>query len=118
MTNDEFIRQIFDELLTNLHSKIRQKFVFSELIRARVVGSLCSRDFRAFPPGFLAGQRSGAGFFLLSSVPRRARSRTASVVAGLVGPKRVAPFPLPATVDPFSDFFPGGTSVPPCTLPH
>ena len=27
MTNDEFIRQIFDELLTNLHSKIRQKFV-------------------------------------------------------------------------------------------
>ena len=30
MTNDEFIRQILDELLTNLHSKIRQnssKFV-------------------------------------------------------------------------------------------
>ena len=27
MTNDEFIRQIFDELLTNLHSKIRQNSV-------------------------------------------------------------------------------------------
>ena len=83
-----------------------------------MVGSLCSRDFRAFPPGFLAGQRSGAGFFLLSSVPRRARSRTAPVVAGPLGPKRVAPFPLPATVDTFSDFFPDGTSVPHCTSTH
>ena len=33
MTNDEFIRQIFDELLTNLHSKIRQNS--SKLVRVR-----------------------------------------------------------------------------------
>ena len=33
MTNDEFIRQIFDELLTNLHSKIRQNS--SKFVRVR-----------------------------------------------------------------------------------
>ena len=33
MTNDEFIRRIFDELLTNLHSKIRQNS--SKLVTVR-----------------------------------------------------------------------------------
>ena len=31
MTNDEFIRQIFDELLTNLHNKIENSSKFVKI---------------------------------------------------------------------------------------
>ena len=46
MTNDEFIRQIFDELLTNLHSKIRQNS--SKLVRVRQNSSLIVKSSSKF----------------------------------------------------------------------
>ena len=83
MTNDEFIRQIFDELLTNLHSKIRRaeagsalpiasdgRHFFGPLPRRYFGAALYTNTLRR--PGIAFGH---AHLFFLGTVARLGSSR-------------------------------------------